>query len=270
MMFSPEDLDALADAVTTLENPGLAVQIANVVGAPVEYALSKLPRDVSQRIGEATEKALRTALRGAVSTMNAERGLRPSNRMHKAMATLSGAAGGAFGLPALAIELPVSTTLILRSVADIARAHGENIRSPECQLACLEVFALGSRSQTDDASETSYYATRTMLARSVSEAAKYLAERGLAEEGAPAIVQLIAKIAARFHIPVSAKFAAQSVPALGAAGGAAVNLVFINHFQDMARGHFTVRQLERKYGPQEVRTQYNRLRRELDESASRT
>ena len=53
MPFSPEDLDALTDAVSTLENPGLAVQITNVVGMPVEYALSRLPRDVSRRIGEA-------------------------------------------------------------------------------------------------------------------------------------------------------------------------------------------------------------------------
>lgn len=266
MPLSPEDLDALTDAVTTLENPGLAVQITNVVGMPVEFALSRLPRDVSRRIGEATDKALRAVLRVAVSTMNSEPGVRPSNRMHKALATLSGAVGGAFGLPALAIELPVSTTLILRSVADIARAHGENIRAADAQLACLEVFAIGSRSQTDDASETGYYATRAMLARSVSEAAKYIAERGLAEEGAPAVVQLIAKIAARFNVPVTAKFAAQSVPAIGAAGGAAVNLVFINHFQDMARGHFTVRRLERKYGSEEVRAEYDRLRRTIGQT----
>ncbi len=269
MPLSPEDLDALSDAVATLENPGLAVQVTNVVGMPVEFALSRLPRDVSRRIGEATDKALRAALRAAVSTMSSEPGLRPSNRMHKAIATLSGAVGGAFGLPALAIELPVSTTLILRSVADIARAHGENIRAADAQLACLEVFAIGSRSQTDDASETGYYATRAMLARSVSEAAKYIAERGLAEEGAPAVVQLIAKIAARFHMPVSAKFAAQSVPAIGAAGGAAVNLVFINHFQDMARGHFTVRRLERKYGAEEVRAEYDRLREIGNTAASK-
>ncbi len=263
MSLSPGDLDELIEAIATLENPGLAVQITNVVGAPFEYALRKLPREVSRHIGTATETALRAAMRVAVSTLNAERGLRPSNRMHKAMATLSGAVGGAFGIPALAVELPVSTTLILRSVADIARAQGEDVRSPESQLACLEVFALGSRSSTDDAAEAGYYATRAVLARSVSEAAKYIVERGLAEEGAPAIVQLLAKIAARFNIPVSAKFAAQSIPALGAAGGAAVNLVFINHFQDMARGHFTVRRLERKYGAPTVCAEYDRLRRAL-------
>jgi hypothetical protein len=257
-----DDLDALTDAVHTLENPGLAVQITNVIGSPVEFALSRLPRDVSRRIGEATDGALRAALRVAVSTMSSERGIRPSNRMHKAIATLSGAVGGAFGLPALAIELPVSTTLILRSVADIARAQGEDIRSTEAQLACLEVFAIGSRNPTDDAADAGYYATRTALAHTVSHAAQYIAERGLAEEGAPALVQLITKIAARFNAPVASKFAAQSIPAIGAAGGAAINLVFINHYQDMARGHFTVRRLERKYGASVVQTEYARIGQE--------
>ncbi len=267
MPLEPDDLESLRDAVTTLENPGLAVQITNVLGRPIEYGLSVLPRDVQQRISDTTDAALRAAVRLATSTMSSERGIRPSRRIHTAMATLSGAVGGAFGLPALAIELPVSTTLILRSVADIARGQGEDIRATETQLACIEVFAIGSRAPSDDAAEMGYYATRTMLARSVTEAARYVAERGIVEEGAPALVQLIAKIAARFKVPVSAKFAAQSLPAIGAAGGAAINLVFINHFQDMARGHFTVRRLERKYGAEVIRDEYARLQAESAKNA---
>jgi EcsC family protein len=261
MTLEANDFDALKDAIQILENPGLAVQIANAIGKPIEYGLSQLPDNVSRHIGEATSAALRTSLRVAVSTMNSERGIRPSNNIHKAFSTLSGAVGGAFGLPALALELPVSTTIILRSMADIARGEGENIRTPETLLACIEVFAFGSRSEADDGAETGYFATRAALARAVTEAAVFIGEKGLAEEGAPAIIRLIAKIAARFSVPVSKKFAAQSIPAIGAAGGAAINLVFINHFQDMARGHFTVRRLERKYGAQVVRSEYDRINR---------
>jgi hypothetical protein len=148
-------------------------------------------------------------------------------------------------------------------MADIARGKGENVHSVQTQLACLEVFALGSRNANDDASETGYYATRAGLARIVSEAARFIASSGLAEEGAPAIVRLIAKVASRFSIAVSEKFAAQSVPVIGAAGGAAINLIFINHFQDTARAHFTVRRLERKYGQTVVQTEYERLARDL-------
>jgi hypothetical protein len=47
---------------------------------------------------------------------------------------------------------------------------------------------------------------------------------------------------------------------VGAVGGAAVNLAFIEHFQDVARGHFTVRRLERVYGAEIVRAEYDRLK----------
>ena len=42
------------------------------------------------------------------------------------LSAASGAAGGAFGLASLPVELPVSTTIMLRSIADIARAEGED------------------------------------------------------------------------------------------------------------------------------------------------
>jgi hypothetical protein len=58
---------------------------------------------------------------------------------------------------------------------------------------------------------------------------------------------------------VPQKAAAQAVPVIGAAGGAAVNVLFINHFQDMARGHFIVRRLERAYSPEFIRAEYERL-----------
>jgi hypothetical protein len=46
---------------------------------------------------------------------------------------------------------------------------------------------------------------------------------------------------------------------VGAASGAALNLVFINHFQKAARGHFIVRRLERAYGLPLVRARYAEL-----------
>jgi hypothetical protein len=179
--------------------------------------------------------------------------------LHKAFTTLSGAIGGAFGLPALAIELPVSTTTMLRSIADIARGEGEDIRSHETQLACLEVFALGSRSSSDDSAETGYFATRASLSKAISDAATHIASHGLGKKNAPAIVRFIESVAARFNISVSEKFAAQSVPAIGAIGGAAINYVFINHFQDAARGHFIVRRLERKYGAELIEATYTKI-----------
>lgn len=101
-----------------------------------------------------------------------------------------------------------------------------------------------------------------MLATSVNEAARFIAERGVVEEGAPALVRLIAQISARFGVVVTQKAAAQAIPVIGALGGAAINYAFVEHFQTIARGHFTVRRLERFYGEELVRATYERLSRE--------
>src|SRR5262249_18420169 len=145
-----------------------------------------------------------------------------SRLLHKALATASGAAGGAFGLVALPVELPVSTVVMLRSIADIARSEGEDLSDPETALACLQVFALGGRAGSDDAAESGYFAARAMLAKSVTEAARFIAERGVVSEGAPVLVRFIALVASRFGVVVTQKVAAQSVPVIGALGGAAV------------------------------------------------
>ena len=63
-------------------------------------------------------------------------------------------------------------------------------------------------------------------------------------------------LGARFGVVVSEKAVAQAVPIIGAAGGALVNSIFIDHFQDMARGHFIVRRLERTYGEEVVKRAY--------------
>jgi hypothetical protein len=103
---------------------------------------------------------------------------------------------------------------------------------------------------------------RGILAKSVTEAARFIAERGIFEEGAPVLVRFITLVASRFGVVVTQKVAAQALPVVGALGGAAVNYAFMEHFQEMARGHFTVRRLERVYGKNVVRTEYERLAQE--------
>lgn len=259
MPLSAKDVEDLRYAKRLLENPSLGAKITNIVGFPIEKALDLLPAKWSDIVAKVTRETLEKALALSVMTMDEHAPQPPANLLHKMMVAASGAGGGAFGFLALPVELPFSTMIILRSIADIARSEGEQITSPEAKLACIEVFALGGRSGSDDAAETGYFAVRAALARSVSEAAQYIAERGLAEEGAPAIVRLITQIASRFSVNVSQKAAAQVVPIVGAAGGAMVNLVFIDHFQDVGRGHFIVRRLERTHGADEVRREYDRL-----------
>jgi hypothetical protein len=144
---------------------------------------------------------------------------------------------------------------MLRSIGDIARAEGEDLRDPATALSCLQVFALGGLKDEADAANSGYFAVRGLLAKSVAEAARFIVDRGVVAEGGPVLVRLIAQIASRFGVVVTQKLAAQAVPI----GGAALNYVFINHFQEIARAHFTVRRLERRYGKDVVRTAYDKL-----------
>jgi len=254
--------EQLRTAVHCLEGNGFSSRLTNLLGRQVEAAGRALPLSARKIIARATEAALGAALRAAIRTIDGKTPPRAAGGLHKALAAASGAAGGAFGLAALPVELPVSTTIMLRSVAQIAREEGEDLADPEAALACLEVFALGGRTSGQSAIEGSYFAIRGVLAKTVSESARFILQRGLADETAPVLVRLVAQIAARFGLVVSQKFAAQAIPVLGAVGGAAVNLAFIEHFQKIARGHFTVRRLERAYGAEAVRFDYERLRNE--------
>ena len=258
MAMSPEDLTDLKYAKSLLENPGLAARIINLIGAPIEKGFELLPEKWSTVVNKAARVSLKKALTVVVTTLGTSGG-RSSDIMHKIFVSVSGAGGGAFGLPALALELPISTTIMLRSIADIARSEGEDLNDPHVKIECIQVFALGGSSKNDDASETGYFAVRTALARTVSDAAQHIASKGLTQKSAPVLLRLISRVSSRFGVVVSEKVAAQAIPLIGAAGGALINSLFIDHFQDVARGHFIIRRLEKHYGENEVRKQYQQL-----------
>lgn len=245
-------------AVATLEHPRLAARLAEIAGKPIELFTRALPDTASKAIALATTQALNAALRVALRTME-NQPKTASSYLHKVLAATSGAVGGSFGLAALPLELPVSTVIMLRSIGDIARAEGEDLHDPETALSCLQVFALGGSKGELDAANSGYFAVRGLLAKSVAEAAHFIVDRGVVAEGGPVLVRLITQIASRFGVVVTQKLAAQAVPVIGALGGAAVNYAFIDHFQEVARAHFTVRRLERRYGKDAVRMAYDKL-----------
>lgn len=256
MSLSSADLADLRRARDLLEHPGVAMKLTNLIGMPVEKAFEILPRGFARAIQRSTRAVLRAALTVGGWTLRSRSAKPASNAAHKALVAASGAVGGVFGIVALPIELPISTAIMLRSIADVARSEGEDLATADAREACIQVFALGGRSTSDDAAETGYFAVRAILARAVGEAAEFVAEKGLVQEGAPALVRLIASLASRSSVSVSEKAVLQAVPLIGAAGGAAVNLLFIAHFQRMARGHFIVRRLERAHGREEVQRAY--------------
>jgi hypothetical protein len=137
---------------------------------------------------------------------------------------------------------------------------GEDLPDPRTRLACLEVFALGHTGlAAPDGAEGGYFALRVLLARGLALAADTLVRKGAAHSSSALMHRALAPIVARFTAVVSQKLALQGVAVLGAVGGAAVNLAFIEQYYGLARGHFTVRRLERVYGAEAVRAEYGQL-----------
>ena len=265
-----EDLADLRRAVTLLESPSITAKLANLVGSPLELALKKLPGVVTRQIDTAVKTALSKSSDVALWSLNKRPQSKSAVLGHKLAAAASGAVGGAFGMSALFIELPVSTTIIMRSVAGIAREEGFDLADLETKHACIEVFALGGRTVADDATETGYYVARSFTAEAMRGLSQELASiaakkaTGAAVNMTPQhagrwIARMIEKVASQFGIVVTQKFAAQAVPVIGAVSGATINTMFTSYYQDMARGHFIVKRLERSYGEEEVARVYKEI-----------
>ncbi len=264
MSLSELDHQALIAAVRRLEGHSFAGRIAALAGKPIGLLSRALPISASTVVAKATAHALEAALDIALFSLRdgplTRRRLSRGRLLHSTLACASGAIGGAFGLTALTIELPVSTAIMLRAIAAIAQREGEDLGDPMTGLACLEVFAFGAAAVNDGGPERDYFALRDLLAPRAVEVADFAIDKAAVRESAPVVVRFLAQIAARFGLVVSEKLMAQAVAVVGALGGGAINLAFIEHFQDLAHGHFTIRRLERVYGADTVRAEYNRVK----------
>ncbi|MGI4857464.1 MAG: EcsC family protein [Janthinobacterium lividum] len=284
--IAPDHLDELRKARARLEHPGFPVKLASMVGAPVEKLLARLPGVAGNLVNDATRAALDKCLALALRTirkapvaaadsgwaaaapgsakpgvpaLHGEAAERTSSRFHKLAVAATGAAGGAFGFVSLPVELPVTTTLMFRSIGEIAQAYGEDLTLPDAQLQCLMVLAMGGPAKAEDDASYGYFVVRGALAQTVASATAELAGKSAASHGSAFVTKLVHSVAARFSAQVGEQAAAKAIPVVGAVFGAAINTVFISHFQEMARGHFAIRRLERLYGEDAVRLAYERV-----------
>ncbi len=252
-ILSPTHRQALKTAFLILEQPDFAARLGDMAGAPLGQALKMTPRAFESRLSRAVEAALRRALGLAIRSL----GDRPGRKSASfALAGASGAVGGFLGAGALPLELSVTTTLILRAIAEVARRHGEDLSRLEARMECVRVLGLAAR-PSGEGPDVGYFAVRGAFSRLVADAMTgLLIERGAASASAPALSAIVAAIAPRFGLVVSERAAASALPVVGALGGATLNLLFVRHFQRAAHGHFTIRRLERRYGPEVVRAYY--------------
>ena len=251
-VLDPGDREQLGQAIRRLQaSRGLIVRSAELLAAVVGGAAAvglrelKFSPGVSGRAQALVELALRRGF--AVALLMPARPARGSLRgRSRLLAAAAGALGGFAGLPGFLPDLAFTTLLIMRNFASVARAEGEDLASEEARRACLEVFALGSELGPDEGPEASYWSARLLL------------------QGRP-LVMLFSELAARFGLRISQKFAMQAIPLAGAAGGAMINAVFVDHYVSLAQVHFTMRRLERRYGRDAIHSEALQLAKQLQD-----
>ena len=260
-VFSERDRADLRRAVRLLDENSLVVRATSILGRAVEHAVIPgsrfMPEPLADAVREALERALSLSFDLASGSVRRRTGLPLLDRalgsrwINMATVIASGAGGGLAGLPGVVAELPFTTMVLMRAIAQTAAEEGEDLRSETAKLECLQVFALGSPGAESEA-DYGYYAVRLGFAQALGG----LAGRSVSQ----VLPRAVALTAARFGVPVAWKVAAESLPIMGAATGAMLNGVFIDHFQGKARGHFIIRRLERRHGAEEVRRAYDSLR----------
>ncbi|WP_297772192.1 EcsC family protein [uncultured Roseovarius sp.] len=198
------------------------IDILNLVGGHAEGMLDRLPPNVRIRLNDATEEALRRAAEAAHRSRGVV-GEQPA-WMARAVTTSMGAMGGMGGLPTALAELPMTVTVLLRAIQDVAAEHGFDPSEPSVRFDSIEVFGAAGPLERDDGANLGFVGTRMTLT-------------------GPALHALIARVAPRLAAVLGQKLAAQTLPLLGAAAGAATNYAYTRYYQDMAQVHFGLRRL---------------------------
>jgi hypothetical protein len=245
--LSAADLLDLQTAMRRLHaSRGITVRVADMLAGLVGSAAAfgvrrmRLSTSMSGKLHGLAEVALRRAFDVAVL------GMRPATSPRHGLARLAGATSGAIGgfagLGGFLPDAAFTTLLIMRDIAAVARAEGEDLADPDARAACLEVFAFGSPEAGADGDpvDGGYWSARFIL------------------QGRP-LLMLFSEIGARYSLRMSEKLAVQAVPVLGALGGAVVNTIFLDYYHKLAQVHFTVRRLERFYGADLVRAQADEI-----------
>lgn len=254
----PAHQKALARAMERLEFEGLASKIGKHAGQPAQKLFSALPRPATRALNTAIEQAMLKSLDLAIKSLDAGDRKKPMTRLTAAFAGLSGGLSGLVGFAGLAVELPVTTLLMLRSIASIARHMGEDLNALEARLACVSVFAFGGGPEGKPEAEVGYYASRALLGKLASDVSAMMVQRG-SVAASPAMATFAGEVTTRFSATVWERAAASAAPLIGAIGGASLNVIFVNHFNGLAWSHFTIRALERVYGEDVIRAHYVRM-----------
>jgi hypothetical protein len=144
--------------------------------------------------------------------------------MARALTTSMGAVGGMGGLPTALAELPITVTVLVRAIQDVAVEQGFDPADPAVRFESVQVFGAAGPLERDDGANLGFLGSRMTVT-------------------GPALNALIARVAPRLAAVLGQKLAAQTVPILGAAAGAATNYAYTSYYQEIAHVHFGLRKL---------------------------
>lgn len=206
---------------------GLWMRGFEFVGGQAEDLLDQLPEQARDQIEQIATKSLETSFLVAKASRSA--GPDFGTWGNRALAMGTGIAGGMGGITTALFELPVTTTLLLRSIQEIAEEYGFDVDAADTRADCLEIFAAAGPGSGDDGADLGFFSARVTIT------------------GA-SLQTLLKQVAPRFAAVLGQKLAAQTVPVLGAAAGASINYSFTRYFQEIAHVQFGIRKLAEESG----------------------
>ena len=214
------EITHLAKRYHMATGPGL--QLLNLLGGQVEGLIDSLPMTLRDQLGSATEAALRTALDAALESRRAVPD--QAGWLNTVVATAMGAAGGFGGMTSSLLELPVTTTILLRAIQGAATEQGFDPDLESVRFDCIKVIGSAGPLSYDDGADLGFLSARLALSGTN-------------------VQRLIVTVVPKLATALGQKLAAQTIPILGAIAGATTNYVYINYYQEMAFVQFRLRRL---------------------------
>ncbi len=274
--LNAHELRFIEEAASFLEKPSSLVSATDWLGKPLDKLQNYLPENLEQMVKNAVKRALKTALQVAVQSLPQQKiipislsaALHANQRSawkHTAAVTTTGALSGVLGSASMMVELPVTTSLILRSIASTAQQWGHDLSQAEIQMQCLYVFTMGSaQTNRDDEMDSAYISARLAYHGLIREMAGFVSSHSLKEvflvleKGTlPALVKFASLLLPSLERTLVRSILSKAVPIVSAVGSAALNAGFCQYFTKAARFHFGLMHLEDVHGRELVHAHYN-------------
>ncbi|HYX37751.1 MAG TPA: EcsC family protein [Oligoflexus sp.] len=269
------ELDFIKEAASFLEAPSALLRLTQCMGKQVGHLQHSAPHATQRLIKRAVHLSLKTALRLAIGTLPYQQhgssswpeiisGTKRSRWKHTAAVATAGAVGGTLGTAGLMLEIPLTTSVMLRSIASTAQKWGYDLKDPEVQLHCLYVFSLGFTADKDHVGlGPGYIDTRLAWHGMIRELAGFIGSHSLKdvfvalERGTlPALAKLVSLLIPSLERAIMKNILSKSLPVLGALSSAVINATYCGYYSQAAQYHFGLMHLEAQHSLDLVQNQY--------------